>query len=185
MNKAKGLSIIAMTLLIFQLFSPNLGIVAGTQKDQEVGKEDSGKVTVKAVSHDENSITWSIVINDLKIETDGITTNVLFGEGLTHSKIKTSDDVKREEHAAGYTLTTPSGTDTYNVELTTQVSEGQDQFELKAEADYGEGVYKAVGSVELDLDTDVDENVSDENGVHEDETKNQKVNDKGKGSSST
>lgn len=173
MNKAKGLSIIAMTLLIFQLFSPSLDTVAGTQKTQASGSGDSGKIAVQAISHDESSITWSIAINESESENEGITTNVLFGKGILNGEIKSPKDVDIKKNDRGYTLTTSGGTDTYKVELTTKVEgeDGQEQFELTAEADFGEEVYKAIGTAEM---PQVEDETPSEGNSDEEKGKNKK-----------
>lgn len=141
MNKTKVLSILAITLLILQIFSPNLGLMAESKTTAK--SEDNGKVSVKQLDQKDDSIHWKVTVNALGEENNGTKTNVSFSSGHTHGSIEDVREVKVQKTDKGYEIETPAGNDTYELELmTTITSNEQTTFKLETEVDFGEETYK-------------------------------------------
>ncbi|MBO1003350.1 Cna B-type domain-containing protein [Pseudogracilibacillus auburnensis] len=142
MNKVKRLSLIAITLLIFQIFSPNLGLLAEAKSD------NSGKIEVKQVKQNADSTKWKVIINASGEENDGSTTKVTIGSGQTHHSINNVGDADVETSANGYVIHTPAGAKTFDVEIITSITnQDQSSYGLEALTTYDDGSFKASDQV--------------------------------------
>ena len=140
MNKTKVLSLVAITLLLLQVFSPNLGLMAASQTESDA----SAKVEVKQISHQDDSIDWQVIINTSGEENDVTKTNIIFSSGQQHGSIKDVNNIDIEKTPKGYTVETEGGNNTYNIELSTVItSDEQTTFSLQVEMDYGGTTYQA------------------------------------------
>ena len=162
MNKAKVLSIIAITLLILQMFSSNLGLMAATKNTES---DNSTKIKVEELDHNEAVINWKVTINAAGDENDGTNTMLTFGTGHSHGKIKDVGNVKITQTSSGYKVETPEGNNTYEFNLQTNItSEEQTIFSLQAESDYGDKTFKAKDQVTIET-SPLEEEVVDEEKV--------------------
>lgn len=162
LNKAKVLSIIAITLLILQMFSSNLGLMAATKNTES---DNSTKIKVEELDHNEAVINWKVTINAAGDENDGTNTMLTFGTGHSHGKIKDVGNVKITQTSSGYKVETPEGNNTYEFNLQTNItSEEQTIFSLQAESDYGDKTFKAKDQVTIET-SPLEEEVVDEEKV--------------------
>ncbi|HLS06355.1 MAG TPA: hypothetical protein VK079_00285, partial [Bacillota bacterium] len=149
MKRAKGISIIAIVLLISQLFTSTLGLLVAAQQDQTT-QVDPAKIFVEGSVNDENSITWSIVVNDERSEMAEATTAITFDDGQTHRTITDLDEVNIEKNTQGYQLSTPAGKESHTITLTTDITnDEQTNFQLSAETISEGEVFKAEEIIEI------------------------------------
>lgn len=148
-KKTRILSILAITLLLLQIFSPNFGIVA----DAKSAKSDSeGKIKVTQLNQTDDSIHWRVTINDSGEENEGTTTKVRLSSGHTHDSVKGGNGAKIDKTADGYTVETPEGNTTYTIDINTTIQNPtQTSFSLQAETNYGNKSYKASDEVEVEV----------------------------------
>lgn len=147
LKKVKLFSIVAITLLILQILSPNLGLIVDAQS---MKSDNSGKIKVEQLDYDGHFIDWRVTINDGSEENEGIKTKISFGSGQKHGTIKNTDNIAVEKTHRGYDVITPSGNATYKIELTTEIqSDTQTSFSLQAEANYDQEIFKAMDQVEI------------------------------------
>lgn len=131
LNKARGVSIIAIILLVLQIFSPNFGLGSVSQA---ANSDDDFKIAVSHESTDEGLITWKLKINAASEENEGTETTVVFDKGQTHQAIDDVGDAKVEKTASGYVIETPAGNDAYTMVITSKITEeSQKQYHLQAD----------------------------------------------------
>jgi len=147
MKNVKGISIIAIGLLIFQLFANTMGLFAAAEQIQSP-QIDPGKLLINDASHDEDTITWSIVVNDDQADVDEMTAIITFDGGQSHQEITGLDDNAVKKTKDGYELVTPEGNESRTITITTEITNNeQTKFNLTAEADFGTEVVKAEETV--------------------------------------
>lgn len=148
MNKAKVLSLSAIFLLILQLFSPNLGLLAASQKAKS---DDNSQVKLEMLDYNEETINWKLTLNAAGEENDGAKTKVSFSQGHSHSDITHSGNVQTVKTSAGYEVETPAGNETYELNLETKITNDEvATFSLQAETDYGGNISKAQDQVTIE-----------------------------------
>ena len=148
LNKAKVLSIIAITLLILQMFSSNLGLMAATKNTES---DNSTKIKVEELDHNKEVINWKVTINAAGDKNDGANTMLTFGTGHSHGNITDVSNAKITQTSSGYEVETPEGNNTYELKLQTNItSEEQTIFSLQAESDYGDKTFKAKDQVTIE-----------------------------------
>ncbi|MBO1003349.1 isopeptide-forming domain-containing fimbrial protein [Pseudogracilibacillus auburnensis] len=151
MKKVRAFSVFAITLLILQIVSPNVGLIAETKSAKS---DNSGKIEVKQLEQVDDSIKWKVTVNASGEETDGTHTKVTFSFGHTHGSINDLSHVDVEKTSEGYLIETPEGNDTYEIELMTKInSSDQTTFSLVAESNYGDRAFKASDQVEVQTET--------------------------------
>src|SRR5690625_663762 len=101
MNKSKVLLFLALFLLVSQLFSPNLGLLAESSKAKQ---DDASMLKVEAIGQDGEQIHWKVVVNEAKKEQDEMKTTISIGTGLTHGKIDHASDASVETTGNGYVV---------------------------------------------------------------------------------
>src|SRR5690625_247213 len=175
MKRAKGISIIAIVLLISQLFTSTLGLLVAAQQEQ-TNQVDPAKISVEGSVNDENSITWSIVVNDERSEMAEATTAITFDDGQTHRTITDLDEVNIKKNTQGYQLSTPAGKESHTITLTTDITnDEQTNFQLSAETTSEGEVFKAeeiikIPNEEVDEADETEEEANTEGDEKDEET---------------
>lgn len=148
MNKARGLSIIAITLLILQMFSVNFGM--GTIS-KAAHNEPKPKVEVKNKSVDDDTLTWEVAVSALSDEEATAKTNITFNSGQSHKAIDHKEGITADQTKDGYVIETPTDGTTHIVQLTTTVTdESQEKFQLSAETKLDGNTYNDEAQVEVE-----------------------------------
>lgn len=148
MNKARGLSIIAITLLILQMFSVNFGM--GTIS-KAANNDSEPRVEVKSKSVDDDTLTWEVAVSALSEEGATAKTNISFSSGQSHKAIDHKEEITADQTKGGYVIETPADGTTYKVDLTTKVTnESQEKFQLSAETELDGNTYNDEAQVEVE-----------------------------------
>lgn len=151
MNKAKVLSLLAITLLILQIFSPNMGLMA---ESKSAGIENAGKLEVKQLDQKDDSIQWRVTVNAAGEENNGTATKISFSPGHTHNFIKDVKNVDIKTTSNGYEVETKEGNDTYEIDLFTKIgNEEQATYTLQAEIEYDGEMYQASDQITVEKST--------------------------------
>jgi len=145
LNNSKGLSILSITFLLFQLLIPALGFAAGEFNPTETTKSDnSEKVAIKEIAQDENSITWKIWINQSGTENEGTVTELKLDSGLKHGQVLKRDEAKIEQTNQGYKIETVEGQENYEIEIKTHIKEiEKENFSMEVVANYSGEKFEA------------------------------------------
>src|SRR5690625_1483898 len=135
MKRVKGISIIAIGLLILQLFANTMGLFAAAEQMQSP-QIDPGKLLINDATHDEDTITWSIVVNEGQMDVAEMIAIIASDEGQSHQEIKGLDDDAVKEIANGYEIVTPEGSESHTITVTTAIMDDeQTEFSLTAEGE--------------------------------------------------
>src|SRR5690625_4466991 len=120
MNKSKGFSFVAIFLLLFQLVQSSFGfsVVAEPETPSDVDLTDV--IKIDSISHETDSISWALAINEPQVENDGVQVKLLFDDNQTHGTIEGSG-AKVETNENGYVITSPEGTNAYEYTVTTRI----------------------------------------------------------------
>ncbi len=136
-------------LLVLQLFVPFSSIFANTSAG--TSQEDSdGRIKVESIDQDQESIKWRVTVNGSSHENDGIGTKISFSPGLSHGIITEIENAEIDYTPEGYEVTTPAGSDSYEFELVTGISDpSQTAYELQAKAEYSDGKFESSDQTEV------------------------------------
>lgn len=146
--KVKGISIVATTLLLLQIFSSHLGVSA------DLLETDAEKVNVNFSSNEENVISWQVDLNEANQEHEEISAEILFDDTQTHEAIITSEDITSEKTANGYLLRVSASTERHEIILHTNIKEINSDTHLKVIANYEGKLYEASASAPDSTETE-------------------------------
>lgn len=128
---------------MIQLFVPISSTFANTAAEPSQ-KDSTGRIEVKKMDQSQKSIKWRVTINATGIENEGIVTKIHFSAGLSHGTITEIENTLIRQTEEGYEIQTPPGSDTYEIDLITGMSDSnQTNYELKATAEYTDGKFEA------------------------------------------
>lgn len=139
---------------MLQLFGTNaIPYVSATESD------DSNIIELKHVSDDKtDEIAWKVVINRGMTKSDGLTTAITFSPGMTHHKIEHPDEVKVQKNTDGYSINTPAGQASYELNIVTKVQDkDKSSFQLQAVTTDEKKQYKATDEIEIVQEEKVEE----------------------------
>ena len=161
MSKSKVFIILVILLLMTQMFSSNLGPLAVSGK---TNSDTDAKVDVKSIDHNTDTIKWLVTIETSGDSEQEAETKIAFSEGQTHDAIKQAKEVKVEKSNKGYTVTTPAGDNTYNLEISTKITDDSKQtFALAAKTEYAGKSDEAMTQVEIEALENQEQETAEEN----------------------
>lgn len=177
LSKSKVFIILVILLLMTQMFSPKLGTLAVSGK---TNSDTDAKVDVKSIDHNTDTIKWLVTIETSGDSEQEAETKIAFSEGQTHDEIKQAKEVKVEKSNKGYTVTTPAGDNTYNLEISTKITDDSKQtFALAAKTEYAGKSDEAMTQVEIEAPENREQETAEEDeapaqdGNKESETENE------------
>ncbi len=131
----------AVTLLIFQLFTMNLGLIAESKTEQK------GPIDVTFVEQHDGVIKWEIDATDMP-QDDTKAMTIMFGVGQTHGDISVNTATVIE---SGYVIDDFSTDHAGVVEIATTITNPeQTAFELTVEVDQGEVLLTAAAEAVIE-----------------------------------
>src|SRR5690625_1625959 len=155
LNKIKGISIVAITLLILQIFSINFGLYGVSEAAQ---KEVNGSVNVKSSKIANDTLTWEISISATGEESAYANTKVVFSAGQSHGSISVDEEIDVEKTTNGYVIETTTDGSVYKVEVTTKIiDEKERDFQLRAEMDLDGETTVDVAIAEVKVEVEVED----------------------------
>lgn len=134
LDRVKGFSIIAIVLLIFQVFSINFGmnVVSEAANDQ-----DELKLEIKSKNVSDNTITWEISVDALDEEETNVITDVRFSSGQSPKEIEHKEEVKAKTTEKGYEIETSADGDKHVVKVMTEITDQDvESFQIRAESKF-------------------------------------------------
>ena len=147
MFNSRKLAFIAITLLILQIFLPNLSFI----KVSEASEIDQSIIDVNVKSFADSEVTWEVVVNSTGDDLENAKTSIVFGDGLSHLDIKHPNDLHVTKTNNGYVVETDSGNHTYSIDVVTKLnSDEQSTFRLQAKFEAGGKTYEANNSFTLE-----------------------------------
>src|SRR5690625_583357 len=183
MYKTRFFSILAIGLLILQLFGTHTSLYVNAKTS-----DDSNKIEVNYANVNEavDEITWQVIINPSKSESEDFETNVLFDTGMTHKDInlkKEQENVTIKKEADGYTIGTPEGNDMYEIEIVTKIEDKEKTlFQLRAVVEEENEKYEATDEVEIEREEPIEEKSKKKQEVLTENNQDDKKTDKEKSS---
>lgn len=142
-------------VLLFQLISPGIGIVADAES---MKSEDSDKIKVEQLDQKDDAITWKVTINATSEENDGTKTKITTGSGHATQSINNVGDANVEVVNNGYMVETPAGSKTYNVEIMTTITDAnQSPYVLHADTTVDDNHFKASNQIQVEAKVEEEE----------------------------
>lgn len=159
--KSKGISIFAITLIIFQIFSSTFS-VSGVS--EAANHRDADMIHVNAKQVTDEKITWEVKINKAAHEIPEAKTTLTFGSGLEHDSISEVENVTINKVVDGYQIETPASSDTYTIEVVSNIEdEMATRFQLQAKMVLEDDLYEASEEVTVEPKSEEGEAPSNQN----------------------
>lgn len=130
LRKAKGISIIAITLLILQILTVNIGVGAVFGA---VDVSTNSTIHVKHLRTEGKALTWQIDVDVNSEQKTDAKVLIAFDKGQSHGTINHDKSLDGKNTDVGYELDISNGSGLYQIELQTEITDtSKVQFELKA-----------------------------------------------------
>src|SRR5690625_4481114 len=125
---------------------------------QAANHQDDAKVEVKAKGINNDQLTWEVALTASSEEADHAVTKVVFGSGQSHDAVNAKGNIDVEKTPNGYVIETPTDGSTYKVDVTTKITDEQEQeFQLRAEMDLDGETTVDVAIAEVKVEAEVED----------------------------